>query len=355
MTLSRRFSRFALWTIAASLLFAAVAQAEDALPGAGPTAPDRWLLLCCGLPGDNDHRERLTDACRNIVAGAESVLGITPERITILAGDDAMRESLASEANEVGVCDKESVAVSLQKLGEEIPADAGCWVVLLGHAHLYGSSSQFNVHGPDFDQDEFAHWAKPIACREQVFWLTMPISGFWTNPLAAETRVIVSATEADLEYTGTEMPYALGDLLVGEGEHQTLEDVDRDGSLSLLDLYLSVNLEIHQRFRALERLQTEHAQLEDNGDGRGSEVQQPYLPVDTEEPSDNDETEDSEDANVEASAEDEAADEDEAARVVEAAEPREPTKSRQELLKPINNPVLDGFRSRHIPIRGGES
>lgn len=345
MTVSHRLAGLASWTIAASFLFAAVARAQDVAAQAKPNAPDRWLLVCCGLPGDSGHRERFTDACRNIVTGAETVLDITPERITILAGDDEMRQALADEANDVGVCDKESVAISLQKFGEEIPADAGCWVVLLGHSHLYGSSSQFNVRGPDFDQDEFARWAKPIACNEQVFWLTMPISGFWTKPLAAETRVIISATEADLEFTGTEMPYAFGDLLVGEGEHQALEDVDRDGSLSLLDLYLAVNLEIHERFQATERLQTEHAQLEDNGDGRGSEVQQPYLPVENEEPSEDEQR--SEDA----SAEKDAADEAESARDAAVAEAGEPTRTRPDLPNPIMNPILDGFRSRQIPIR----
>lgn len=229
----------------------------------------------------------------------------------------------------------------MHELSEKVSPDAGCWIVLLGHAHLYASSSQFNVLGPDFDQEQFAAWAMPLACREQVFLLTMPISGFWIKPLAAKSRVIISATEADLEFTGTEMPYALGDLLVGQGEHQNLEDIDRDGSLSLLDLYLAVNLEIHGRFKAIDRLQTEHAQLDDNGDGRGSELQQPYLPVEDEEPS-----EDTEETNAEDTVEDE-----KTGQENEATESKKPANVRHELPKPVNNPVLDGFRSRHIPLR----
>lgn len=356
MTISHPFPRLAAWMIAVPLLFATLARAQDAPPETGSAAPNRWLLLCCGLPGDSDHRERLTEACRNIIAGAQPVLNIPPEQIKILAGDKEMQEALAGDAGNIGICNRESVADSLRELSENVPPDAGCWILMLGHAHLYGSSSQFNVLGPDFDQDEFAGWAKPINCREQVFWLTMPISGFWTKSLVAERRVIVSATEADLEFTGTEMPYALGDLFVGEGEHQELEDVDQDGSISLLDLYLAVSLEIHERFQAIERLQTEHAQLEDNGDGRASEVQQPYIPVEEEEPSEDDEPADDEPADKERSSDEEAA-EDEATEIEEsvedagATESSEPAKVRQELPKPISNPVLDGFRSRHIPIR----
>jgi hypothetical protein len=43
---------------------------------------------------------------------------------------------------------------------------------------------------------------------------------------------------------------------------------------------LAVNLEIHQRFKSTDRLQTEHGQLEDNSDGIGKELQVDFLPVD---------------------------------------------------------------------------
>ena len=89
---------------------------------------------------------------------------------------------------------------------------------------------------------------------------------------------MISATDADLEFTGTEMPYALANVLSGNSE-KALEDIDQDGSLSLLDLYLATALEVHATFRRLERLQTEHAQIDDNGDGVGREIQDPYIPV----------------------------------------------------------------------------
>jgi hypothetical protein len=111
------------------------------------------------------------------------------------------------------------------------------------------------------------------------------------------------------------MPYALADVVAGRGAHAKLEDIDRDGSLSLLDLYLASALEVHGRFKVLERLQTEHAQLDDNGDGRASELQFPYLPEDPDEDSDEDEP--------------------------PAVEVREPPKI-------VTNPNLDGYRSRNV-------
>lgn len=302
------------WATAAVMLLAAVAVAgkpasKSEASQAAADASARWLVLCCGLPGDAEHRERLTEACRKIILAANPTLGVSPERVRVLVGDETMREALHDVVNEADICTQASTASLLGEIANEVrPAD-GCWVVLLGHAHLYDAHSWFNVSGPDFDQADFAEWASPLACREQVFWLTMPISGFWVKPLAEESRVILSATEPDLEFTGTEMPYALADVLAGEAQHQSLEDIDGDEALSLLDLYLATAAEVRGRFAALDRLQTEHAQLEDNGDGRGHEVQQKYLPP----PGDDAE---------------------------EAFEPAEP----------VNNEGLDGYRSRQIML-----
>jgi hypothetical protein len=301
-------------------------QVEPAsVDSAEPTValPNRWLLLCCGLPGDEKHRERLTQACEQIISAAEPVLGVAPERLRLLVGDEEMRDALADQAKQIDVSTKESVAAMLQDLSQTVQDEDACWIVLMGHAHLYGGSSQFNVLDEDFDQTEFAGWAKPLACSEQVFWITTPVSGFWIKPLSGVSRIAISATEPDLEYTGTEMPYALADLLTSAHEQQPLDDIDKDGSLSLLDLYLAVNLEIQGRFASMERLQTEHAQLDDNGDGRGSEVQQAYLPEEVEESEDDSEPADD----------------------AVAAAPTVQTP------KPITNQNVDGYRSRQVVIR----
>jgi hypothetical protein len=316
-------------TLLGYLVLAAAALAEEqpqAPGGSGsaggqPTATsgnsERWLLICCGLPGDEEHRALLTKACRDLISAAEPLLGVTSARLRVLVGDDEMQDAISDVAKNIEVCTKASVKTAIEELNERVPQDAACWIVLLGHAHLYGQRCQFNVSGEDIDQKAFGEWSNQLTCREQVFLITLPVSGFWIRPLRAPSRVVISATEADLEFTGTEMPYALADVLSGNGAHAALEDHDADGSVSLLDLYIAVNLEIHGRFKARERLQTEHAQLDDNGDGRGSELQFPYLPKEEEESDD--------------------------AELVEETPKVKP--------KIISNPNLDGYRSRHVLLK----
>lgn len=333
-------------TLAALLLVGSSASAEEVV-SEKPTVqtPNRWVLIACGLPGDDQHRARLTEACQQLIAGAQSTLGAKPAQIRVLAGDETMQKQLASETVDVGICTKETMPAALAELGKLAQKEDGCWVFLLGHAHLYGLESQFNVSGPDFHQGDFAQWAEAISCQEQVFWVTMPVSGFWIKPLSAEGRVILTATEADLEFTGTEMPYALASHLSGGGDYYSLEDVDQDGALSLLDLYLGVNLEIDATFKTLERLQTEHAQLEDNGDGRGKEVQQPYLPVVAEEPEEVEVPEDEADEEPVEEKEEPPADEQE-----EDETPINPFGVRPDVTTRFES-NMDGYRAQRILLR----
>ena len=237
------------------------------------------LLLACGLPGDDEHRERLTRACRQILQHAGDVLPVDRDKLIFLAGDEQMLQELADLSSKAEVCTRESIERSLAAVSANNPAQTTVWIILLGHGSYYNGLSQYNVLGPDVDADSLATSLTKLGDRPSVLWLTFPTSGFWLAPLASSSRITITATEPDLEYTGTEMPYALADLLAGDPQEAELTDIDQDDRLTLLDLYLACNLEITGRFKTLERLQTEHAQLDDNGDGRGSEVQAAYLPV----------------------------------------------------------------------------
>ncbi|MCO8122427.1 hypothetical protein NHH03_11830 [Stieleria sp. TO1_6] len=320
-------------SVALVLVSATVCMADDAV-GEKPSI-QRRMLICCGLPGDDDHRQKMTTACQKLILASQSVLGVEPGDLRVLAGDQQMVDTLSSDHSAVQLCQRETIQSELEQAGKQLGPNDGYWVILIGHAHPYGVESQLNIAGPDINQQDFARWTDAIRCREQVYWMTQPISGFWIKPLAREGRIVISATEADLEFTGTEMPYALADVMTGDAENQVLEDIDGDSVLSLLDLYLATNLEVASRFRAIDRLQTEHGQLDDNGDGRGSEVQEPYLPAKPEET--DDEEADDEDAEAE----------DAEAQVKDATVITKPA-----LIESRN---LDGYRSRFVPVSAAQA
>src|SRR5262249_31211162 len=103
--------------------------------------------------------------------------------------------------------------------------------------------------------------------------------GYFVAPLARRDRVVIAATEADAETNETTFPGVFATTLA-TGLNAAEHDVDKDGKLTLFDLYVVVAKEIAQNYGSAELLPTEHAQLDDDGDGVGHEVQNPYLPED---------------------------------------------------------------------------
>jgi hypothetical protein len=96
-------------------------------------------------------------------------------------------------------------------------------------------------------------------------------------PLARRDRVVIAATEADAETNETTFPAVFAKVLAA-GLDPAEHDFDKDGKLTLFDLYVAVGKEIAQNYATAEQLATEHAQLDDDGDGVGHELQNAYLP-----------------------------------------------------------------------------
>ena len=162
-------------------------------------------------------------------------------------------------------------------------SDDELWVFVLGHAHYADRSAYLNLPGTDVSAKEFGEWFAPFECQRSVFFLTTPLSGYFVKPLAKLGRVVIAATGADLENNETLYPSSLAELLevFPNGDSH---DIDQDGVHSLLDLYLAVARDVEAQYEADELQATEHAQLEDNGDGRGSELQVDFADKSSESP-----------------------------------------------------------------------
>ncbi len=176
-----------------------------------------------------------------------------------------------------GLSDREGIAADVAEMRKRLRPEDTLWVVVLGHAHYDGRHSHLNIPGPDLDERAFARLFDRLKSREQVFFITTPASGFFLKPLAATGRIVITATEADQEVNETLFPHALAETLANPSEGI---DRDKDGRVSVFELYLAVVTAVMKQFAADENLPTEHAKLDDNGDGHGSELQESYLPPD---------------------------------------------------------------------------
>lgn len=138
------------------------------------------------------------------------------------------------------------------------------WMVLIGHGTFDGKDAKLNLRGPDVSATEMAEWLKPFTRPLAVIDTTSSSAPFM-NKLAAPGRVIVSATRS-----GNEHNYARFGKFLAEALPDPKSDLDKDGQVSLLESFLSAAHRTAEFYKTEGRLATEHALLDDNGDGLGT-------------------------------------------------------------------------------------
>ncbi|MGC3960077.1 MAG: hypothetical protein QM813_19740 [Verrucomicrobiota bacterium] len=109
-----------------------------------------------------------------------------------------------------------------------------------------------------------ADWLKPFQ-RPLVVINCASASAPFLKTLSGPNRVIITATRSGNEMNFTRFGEYFAKALA------TLEsDLDKDGQVSLLEAFLMASRHVAEFYRTEGRLLTEHALLDDNGDGQGT-------------------------------------------------------------------------------------
>jgi hypothetical protein len=138
------------------------------------------------------------------------------------------------------------------------------WLVFLGHGTFDGHSAKFNLRGPDISADDLAAVLKP--CKRPLAVIDCAsASGPFINALSGPGRVIITATRSGYEVNATRFGGYLAKAIADPAA-----DLDKDGQTSLLEAYLFASRQVEQFYKEAGRLATEHALLDDNGDGLGT-------------------------------------------------------------------------------------
>lgn len=138
------------------------------------------------------------------------------------------------------------------------------WLVFIGHGTFDGRSAKFNLRGPDITAEELAGALK-VNSRPLAVIDCASASGPFINALSGTNRIIITATRSGYEVNATRF----GDYF-SQAVADPAADLDKDGQTSLLEAYLMASREVEQFYKEQGRLATEHALLDDNGDGLGT-------------------------------------------------------------------------------------
>jgi hypothetical protein len=217
------------------------------------------VVIVVGIGGTAEYRDSFHAEASRIYTALVEQHGLAAEDVVYLGENVAVAPDMIS--------DRATRASVLQKLGEISqragPADR-VMVVMIGHGTESAGEPAFNVSGPDLTPTDFGLAAVAFPTQALALVNTGSASGGWVQPLAGPNRVIIAATRTTREQNATEFGQFFAEALAGEGS-----DLDHDGRVSLLEAFMYARDEVARYYEEQNEMLTEHAVLEDDGDGRG--------------------------------------------------------------------------------------
>ncbi|MGE0160246.1 MAG: hypothetical protein AB7T31_12620 [Gemmatimonadales bacterium] len=234
----------------------------------GAVAPDvvhaqsgrTHALIVVGIGGTAEYRESFHAEASEIYTALTTTHGLAKEDVIYLGERVETAPEMISDTST-----RAHVLEVLGELSQRIGPTDRVLVILIGHGTDQGGEAQLNVPGPDLTPSDFELASVAFPSQPLALVHTGSASGGWVEPLAGPNRIVIAATRTAREQNATEFGQFFAQAIAGNGA-----DLDHDNRVSLLEAFLFAKQEVERYYQEENELLTEHAVLEDNGDGEGS-------------------------------------------------------------------------------------
>lgn len=223
-------------------------------------AQNTHLVLISGLGGDPEYTQAFHGWLSRFADAATERYGIPAERITYL-GEKTELDPTRIQARSTA----ENIRAALAGVAAAMAPSDELVVLLAGHGTFRNDEARFNIPGPDLSPQEVDDLLDGLGERRITFVNTATASGPFISALSAPNRTVITATRSGRERNLTRFGLHFVDAFAGEGA-----DVDKDSRVSMLEAFGYALREVEREYEGGNLLLTEHAVLDDNGDGEGS-------------------------------------------------------------------------------------
>ena len=218
------------------------------------------VLIVSGVTGEPQYATAFAKQATTMIDALTKRFGIPESNIVYLAETTA-GESAKAKATST----KENVERELKALADQSKNGDVLFVMLIGHGSGEDAATRFSLPGPDMTAADFAKILDTVDGATIAFVNAASASGGFIGPLSGRNRVIATATKSGAERNQTRFATYFVQAYAGD-----VADADKDGRVSILEAFEYARREVARAFEAENHLLTEHAQLDDNGDRKGT-------------------------------------------------------------------------------------
>jgi hypothetical protein len=235
------------------LACAALVCAQTPKP-ASPSDKSRFVLIITGAGGEPAYTKQFEQWTAELQQALTSRFGFVSDNFTVL-NESGPRKATADE-----------VKGAFAALQSKLQPDNVLFVFLIGHGSYDGREAKFNLVGRDLSSADYSNFLTSLPTKRVVVFNMSSASGEFIKSLSAKGRIVITATKSGQEQNATRFPGFFISALTA-----TDSDSDQDGHISVLEAFAYATRLTNEFYVRAGRLATEHALLEDTGDGVGRE------------------------------------------------------------------------------------
>lgn len=206
------------------------------------------FLTVAGLGGEADYEQRFAAWAREIEGTLRA--SRAEARLETLSGPAATRDALGA---------------AIERLARECAARDDLVVMLIGHGTFDGFEYKFNLPGPDITAAELAGLLEKVPAQRQLVVNMTSASGASLGPLSRPGRIVITATKS-----GTEKNATVFARYWAEALRDPSADTDKNEAITALEAFRYAQRKTAEFYEAQKRIATEHALLDDTGQGEGA-------------------------------------------------------------------------------------
>ncbi|MEJ7709600.1 MAG: hypothetical protein WKF84_07005 [Pyrinomonadaceae bacterium] len=230
-------------------------KADDAVR---PPDQTKFALIITGASGEEIFSKQFSGWAEKLRQTLVGQLSFPADQVSLLSEKSEQSTMRATAAE---------VRRELTELQRSAKTESSVFIFFIGHGTYDGQQAKFNLVGPDLAVRDYKELIEAIPARQIVIVNMASASGEFVKPLAANGRVLITATRSGQEQNATKFPEHFINAL-----GSSAADADKNNRISVLEAFNYATKLTTEGYQSAGRLATEHALLEDNGDGVGHQT-----------------------------------------------------------------------------------
>jgi hypothetical protein len=233
---------------------------QSPMPLRSVSRPDanKFALIIGGASGEEEYARQFDQWISDLKNTLTTNLGFPIHQVRVLTEKPVEPNAARATADEV--------RRAFAGLKASMQPENVLFVFLIGHGTFDGKQAKFNLVGPDLSAVDYNDLISSLPTRRVVVFNMASASGEFIKSLSAKGRIVVTATRNGQEQNATRFAGFLVAALRASDA-----DTDQDGHISVLESFSYASRLTADFYARAGRLATEHALLDDNGDGVGRE------------------------------------------------------------------------------------